>query len=264
MAAILGLSLAYAFTVLPAGTSAQVVPAAVQVPSAVVASSPVAPSEMGPIPDGMGLSAHEVPPSRPSTPPATSMPLAATASPEPAAAAGPLVALVPLAIDVWNADERYFSVSGSTPDEIVASAVANVLADPSGAARSTMAYVGPIIWDHRPSYVQDPETGSCTMTAVASVVAYQATVPQWTAPSSVHPELLAWWQLVLAHIEEHESEHVRIFTGYVNELPNRVVGQPCAAWDAIIGQWTAEVTAAQSAFDASESHWALPVYTLGG
>ena len=102
------------------------------------------------------------------------------------------------------------------------------------------------------------------MTAVTSSVAYQATVPQWTAPSSVHPDLLEWWRLVLAHIEVHESEHVRIFDGYVNELPNRVVGQPCAAWDAIIGQWTAEVAAAQSAFDLAESHWELPAYTPAG
>lgn len=171
---------------------------------------------------------------------------------------------MPLAVDVWNAEERYYSVSGSTPEELLASAMANVPSDPSGSARSTMAYVGPIDWQHRPSYVQDPATGTCTMTGVASHVAYQATVPQWTAPSSVHPSLIAWWEIVLAHIGEHESEHVRIFAAHVNALTDRVAGQPCAAWDAIIGQWSAEVSAAQAAFDVAESLWAPPTYAPAG
>ncbi len=230
---------------------------------------------MTPVASDVALPEHEMPAQRPSVvatpssaPVATEMvPTVAATAPAATPVSAPavqLVALAPLTIDVWNADERYFSVSGSTPDEIVASAVANVPSDPSGAARSTMAYVGPTTWGHRPSFVQDPAIGTCTMTAVASTVVYQATLPQWTAPSSVQPELLAWWQLVLAHIQEHESEHVRIFEAYVNALPDRVVGQPCAAWDAIVGQWTAEVAAAQSAFDVAESHWALPAYTSGG
>ena len=224
----------------------------------------------------MALPEHEVPVQRPgvaatasSKPDATEAPAVASTAPAATPVPAPavqLVALAPLTIDIWNAQERYFSVSGSTPDEIVASAVANVPNDPSGAARSTMAYVGPITWDHRPSYVQDPSNGSCTMTAVASTAVYQATLPRWTAPTNVQPELLAWWRVVLAHIQKHESEHVVIFEAYVRELPGRVVGQPCSSWDAIIGQWSAEVVAAQAEFDAHESHWALPAYTgpLGG
>lgn len=79
-------------------------------------------------------------------------------------------------------------------------------------------------------------------------------------------ELLAWWHVVLEHIRVHESQHVRIFQDYVSALPARVVGQPCNAWDAIIAQWSAEVVAAQGAFDVSESHWELPTYAglLGG
>lgn len=182
---------------------------------------------------------------------------APTAQPAPAIQ---LVAVAPLTIDVWNASERYFSVTGSTPGEIVASAKANVPADPSGVKRATMAYAGPIVWHHRPSYVQDPATGSCTMTAVASSVAYQATLPQWTASSRVPQALLAWWLIVLEHIKEHESQHIRIFEKYVGSLPSRIVGQPCSAWDAKIAQWSAELVAAQSAFDAVEAGWELPAY----
>ena len=156
--------------------------------------------------------------------------------------------------------ERYFTVVGSTPDEIVASAKASVPPDPSGTERATMAYAGPISWDHRPSYVQDPATGTCTMTAVDSTVAYQATLPQWTPSSSVPEELHAWWLVVVDHIRVHESQHVRIFEEYVSALPARIVGQPCSAWDGIIATWSAELLAAQSAFDASEAGWQLPTY----
>lgn len=172
-----------------------------------------------------------------------------------------LVALVPLTVDVWNAEERYFTISGGTPDLIVASAKANIPSDPSGADRHTMAYAGPTVWEHQPSYVMDPSTGSCTMTGVASTTRYQATLPQWTSSSNVPPELLAWWQEVLEHIRQHEGEHIRIFADFVSILPARVAGQPCSSWEAIVNAWSAEVVNAQAAFDAVEAGWAFPVYT---
>ncbi len=177
-----------------------------------------------------------------------------------------LVALSALTVDVWNAEERYFSVEGSTPDQLVASARRNVPADPTGAERSNMAYAGPVAWDHRPSYVQDPKTGRCTMTGLVSTVAYQATLPQWTAPARVPRELYQWWRVVLEHIRAHESQHIRIFENHVGGLPGRVVGQPCSKWDSIINRWSAELVAAQSHFDAVEAGWKLPVYSgpLGG
>ncbi len=215
-----------------------------------------------PIPTEGALPEHDLAIRRPSGaagppagPAATEAP---TAEPRPAIQ---LMAVTPQTIDVWNAEERYFSVTGSTPDEIVAAAKASVPADPGGADRTTMAYVGPTVWDHRPSYVQDPATGSCTMTAVASTVRYQATLPQWVASSSVPQELDAWWRIVLDHIRVHESEHVHIFDAYVRDLPDRVVGQRCDAWDGIIGRWSSELLAAQSAFDAAEERWELPAYT---
>ena len=96
--------------------------------------------------------------------------------------------------------------------------------------------------------------------AAISTVAYQATLPQWIAASSVPHELLAWWQAVLEHIRAHESQHIRIFEGYVSALPARIVGQPCSAWDTIIAQWSGELTAAHSAFDSAEASWQLPAY----
>lgn len=171
-----------------------------------------------------------------------------------------LVALAPLTVDVWNAEERYFTVSGETPDLIVASANASIPSDPSGAARHSMAYAGPTVWEHQPSYVIDASTGRCTMTGVASMTLYQATVPQWTSPSNVPPELLRWWQVVLEHIRQHEGAHIRIFADFVSILPDRVAGQPCSSWDAIVNAWSADLVSAQAAFDAVEEGWGLPVY----
>lgn len=181
--------------------------------------------------------------------------LAATPAPGPQ-----LVALPALAIDVWNAAERYFAISGDSPEAILASGKANIPADPSGAERHAMAYAGPILWQHLPTYVIDASTGDCTMTGVTSTVAYQATVPQWTSRSNVSPALLAWWQVVLEHIRAHEGEHIHIFTDFVNALPGRVAGQPCSAWGSIVDQWSADIVSAQAAFDASEAGWVYPRY----
>lgn len=187
-------------------------------------------------------------------------PAVATATPAPAPQ---LVALVPLTVDVWGAAERYFAITGDSPDRILASGKANIPSDPSGAERHAMAYAGPVLWQHQPTYVIDVSTGDCTMTGVTSTVAYQATVPQWTSPESVSPELLAWWQVVLEHIRKHEGQHIHIFTDFVNALPGRVANQPCSAWESIVDQWSADIVSAQAAFDASEAGWVYPRYTGG-
>ena len=188
-----------------------------------------------------------------------------TAEPSPplsqVAAPTPLIALPLLAADVWSAEERYFAISGGTPDELIASAKASVPADPRGLDRASMAYAGPTVWQHQPSYVMDPSTGACTMTGVTSIVAYQATIPQWTSPSNVPAELLAWWQVVLEHIRQHEGQHIRIFADFAADLPARVSGQACDAWAPITDAWSAELSAAQSAFDAQEAAWPFPTYS---
>ena len=180
--------------------------------------------------------------------------------PAPVVAPSPLIALPVLAADVWSAEERYFAISGGTPDELIASAKASVPADAHGIDRASMAYAGPTVWQHQPSYVIDPSTGACTMTGVTSIVSYQATIPQWTSPSLVQSELLAWWQVVLEHIRQHEGQHIRIFAAFAAELPARVSGQSCDAWASITNAWSAELASAQNAFDAQEASWAFPGY----
>lgn len=183
--------------------------------------------------------------------------------PAPKPAPSQLVALPALRIDVWNATERYFAISGDTPEAILASGKANIPADPTGNERHAVAYAGPVVWQHQPTYVLDPSTGDCTMTGVTSTVAYQATLPQWTSPATVQPGLLAWWKVVMEHIRVHEGHHIHIFTDFVNALPGRVAGQPCSSWGAITDKWSAEIVGAQAAFDASEAGWVYPHYPGG-
>lgn len=171
-----------------------------------------------------------------------------------------LVELTPMTVDVWNADERYFAVAGETPELIVAAAQADIPPDRSGAERYAMAYAGPTVWEHVPTYAIDATTGSCTMTGVTSTTRYEATMPQWTAPSEVPPEMITWWAAVLEHLRVHEGEHIAIFEEYVSVLPARVAGQPCSSWEGIVNAWSAEIVSSQAAFDAAESGWALPVY----
>ena len=187
--------------------------------------------------------------------PITPTPVVVSSEPAPV-----LVPVMPLTVDVWGAEERYFAVVGTTPDELISSAKASVPPDPSGAVRHSMAYAGPIVWQHQPTYAIDQANATCTMTGVSSVVQYQATIPQWTSPGPVPPELLAWWTGMLEHIRQHEGEHVRIFGDYVGQLPARVVGQSCDSWGAIVNAWSADVAGAQAAFDAAEASWHAPAY----
>jgi predicted secreted Zn-dependent protease len=189
---------------------------------------------------------------------------AVTAPARPATVVAPsirLVALPSLTVDVSKAQERYYSVGGRTPALILASARKNVPSDPSGNDRDSIAYVGPVVWKHVPTYAMNQTTGACTMTGVTSSTRYQATLPRWASPSKVPPQLLGWWKTVLRHVQAHESGHVRIFEAYVRALPSRIVGRPCAEWQAKVAAWSAELSRAQARYDAAEARWVFPTYT---
>ena len=184
---------------------------------------------------------------------------AATVAPAPAGGGDGLVSLPILTVDVWSADVRYFAIGGSTPSELLASIEANIPPDPNGGSTDALAYVGPVEWDFRPAYRPAGRTG-CTIAGTTTSVTYQATIPQWTSPSDVPPQLLEWWSVVLEYIRWHEEQHVRIFEAYVAELPGRLAGQPCDELQAIVNQWTAELIAAHDAFDTAERTWRPPPY----
>ena len=66
---------------------------------------------------------------------------------------------------------------------------------------------------------------------------------------------------MLEHIRQHEGQHIRIFADFAADLPARVSGQACDAWAPITNAWSAELSAAQSAFAAQEAAWQFPTYS---
>jgi predicted secreted Zn-dependent protease len=186
--------------------------------------------------------------------------VAATDPPPAAAAQAGLVPLPILTVDVWNADVRYFGISGSSPEELAASIAANIPPDPSGTLTDALAYVGPTDWDFRPALRPTGRSGECTIAGAEADMDYEATIPQWTSPDHVRPELVEWWRAVLEYLRWHEEQHVRIFEAHLAELPGRLKGQPCDDLQTIMNEWTAEMIAAQDAFDAEQQAWVPPAY----
>jgi predicted secreted Zn-dependent protease len=172
-----------------------------------------------------------------------------------------LVSLPWLSVDVWNALEEYFGISGRNPQELIESATANSPPQCHDDDGDGAACAGPTIWSFEPTYFFDPFTGSCTLTGASANVSFAAYLPQWTAPAAVPPELLSWWQLVLEHIRWHEEQHIRIFVDYASQLPDLLAGHPCDDGQAITNTWASNLQVAQDAFDAQDDSWPLPPYS---
>lgn len=172
-----------------------------------------------------------------------------------------LVPLPALTVDVWNAGEEYFAISGTNPNELIASAETNIPPKCLEWSGEAMACAGPSTQSVDPTYTVNQTTGACTMTGATVTVTYTATLPQWTSPPAVPSELLAWWQTVLEHIRWHEEQHVRIFTEQFGRLPTLLTGHPCSEAEAVLDRWTSEMIAAQEAFHAVDANWRPPPYS---
>jgi predicted secreted Zn-dependent protease len=165
-----------------------------------------------------------------------------------------------LTADVWNASEAYHAVSGRNPNELITSTVAaaaSVCTDHPGA----LACAGPTIWSIEPNAGYNPVNGVCSISNTIVDAEYAAYLPQWTSPSQVPAELLAWWRLVLEHIRWHEEQHIRIFVDYTARLPSLLSDELCSVGQEIINTWNAELMAAQDAFDAGDRSWQYPPYS---
>lgn len=172
-----------------------------------------------------------------------------------------LVTLPGLTVDVWNAAEAYYAISGANPAELAASMTANVPSRCLELSAAAVACVGPLTTDIEPTYSGDPTSGACTMTGATISTTYEATLPQWTAPAAVPPELLSWWQTVLEHVRWHEEQHVRIFDDQFARLPAMLAGRSCDDVQSVYDQFQAQMYAAQEAFHAVDANWMPPVYS---
>ena len=203
----------------------------------------------------------------PPLPSATARPVA-RATPVPGAGGGSgssvgggsaWVSLPILTVDVWNAAESYFSISGTTPNELLQSARTNVPAHCLEWSGQAVACAGPSSQTVDPTYVVSAG-GACTLTGAQVSVMYTATLPQWTAPSEVPAKLVDWWRAAIEHIRWHEEQHVRIFADQYSRLPALLQGQPCDAASSLFDAWYADVIAAQEAFHVEDANWVPPPY----
>jgi predicted secreted Zn-dependent protease len=159
-----------------------------------------------------------------------------------------------LSIKVWNASVRYFSVTGTTPDELNESGSRNITKDRKGERHpDAFAYVESQFETLEP--ITTTVGTNCTITGLSGKVTYRVTAPRWTKPARVHPALLAWWKQVLEHTRWHEEQHVRITQGSLDTLRGRLIGQRCVLAPLIMTRWAMDLTAAQRAFDESEYAW---------
>jgi predicted secreted Zn-dependent protease len=168
------------------------------------------------------------------------------------------VALPRLSVSIWRASVRYFSIDGMNPGELEASDQANIPNAADGdRVPNAFAYTEVTADTLEPKYLADLNSGSCRMLGATGTMTYRVTIPQWASPSRVLPQLLAWWKPVLEHTRWHEEQHVRIFEKWIPALGKRLAGHDCSSAPAIENRWSADMTAAQNAFDATERTWYL-------
>lgn len=179
-------------------------------------------------------------------------------TPTPFRTADPFVALPRLSVRIWHASVRYFSIGGKNPGQLETSDQKNIPRAAEGdKVPNAFAYTEVATDSLQPTYIADPFSGSCTMLGLTGKLTYRVTIPRWISPARVLPQLLSWWKLVLEHVRWHEEQHVRIFEKWVPVLAKRFAGKPCSSATSIETRWSADMTAAQNAFDFTERTWYL-------
>ena len=96
--------------------------------------------------------------------------------------------------------------------------------------------------------------------AVTSTLTADVFLPRWAAPKRVEPELLSWWRRMFRRIAAHEAQHIRIAKRALADLPRRMVGKPCSAFQPVFGRWSSALTRQQDAFDVRDRQRPLPPY----
>jgi predicted secreted Zn-dependent protease len=183
-----------------------------------------------------------------------------------------LVALPKISVSVPASEIDYFSVRGSSVDDLVAAV-----------ARGGVAACGQIDYewyrgDARPSActqtnfsdltgsiqtASNSSTGACRITSSKIGVTFTIHMPQWTAPKRVPAPLLAWWRAIVTFIRNHEAGHTAISRDYVKQLNAKLDGAVCSSVNAIVRKWAGQLSAAQEAYDRREYSKPWPVPPFG-
>jgi predicted secreted Zn-dependent protease len=207
------------------------------------------------VPDEARQPLGKLPPLPVKTARATATPRAPVAT-RPASDAS--VALPKLSVEIAGASGiRYMGFSGDTPNELLSSMKA---AARDRCSRHSGGACVHLDMDPDFSFVQDPNSGSCTLTGVDWNRSFVVYMPRWTAPSKVPAPLLKWWRKVLDHIAVHEGEHIRIQNRHLAALKKELVGAPCDQAQSLIDEHMARAVRDQAAFDRAEAGWQAPAY----
>ena len=126
---------------------------------------------------------------------------------------------------------KYYAVTGTTASGLIEAMDAH--GPPDSDPASEILAQAAIRWSYSYRY-RVSSTGACRVTSATVTARYTVTLPRWTGPSRVRPELLDWWRLVLDDLRAHEARHVRIYAKWIAQLRERLVGARCGAVAAIV------------------------------
>jgi predicted secreted Zn-dependent protease len=151
----------------------------------------------------------------------------------------------------------FYPVSGSTEMGLISSVLSGGPNNCGGEPGAAACFYHTFNWTYKISV--DAQTQVCTVTSVAFTPAYWIVLPEWTSPAQVSPALAAWWRKSVDHFVWHESQHLAIAQGYVEQYKSAILAGPCKSADQVpvLAPITARLAADQDAFDASD-RWAWP------
>jgi predicted secreted Zn-dependent protease len=130
--------------------------------------------------------------------------------------------------------ETYYTVGGSTFDEIFDSVLAN------GPYSERLGRAVPAVTNYTTSLDWTPHQadGTCRPSQVAVTVDIVYTLPKWEAPPGISPDVRAEWEEFYSLVEQHEYGHGQIAAACADELAEAValmLPQPdCETLDAAI------------------------------
>ena len=160
---------------------------------------------------------------------------------------------------------NYYTISGSSEDDLISAMLAKGptvcgIADAAACFSSTFSWNDQVEWKYQAG--TELSAGVCSVTSVNFTATYTINLPQWTGPSRVPAALVAWWKLVFDHIVWHESQHLAIAESYVPKFEQAILGGPCdqPGQGEETSALSAQLEAAQNAFDVQQQSWTWPPY----
>lgn len=152
---------------------------------------------------------------------------------------------------------RYFKVYGSSPSQLLDSAVANSKA--VCRTSDTLACVRQrrvVNWDT----VTNSVTEACKITAVSVTLKSTVYLPRWIKPTNAPKALVTWWGKMSNHFVWHENQHIAIEKRYEAKLAPLFIGKACSTAKTTLKKWGKSVDAAQAKFDTKDLNWQYPAY----